>query len=244
VKPDWATSDNSIRLYCADCLDVLPQLEAGSVDAVVTDPPYGVDLGRTSGSGSGHGLVRDGYEGFEDTYHNFVSEVAPRLNVCLDVAKRAAVFTGPHVHEQRKPDVIGGIFCPAGTGRHRWGFKTFLPVLFYGTAPRLNEGGRQTSCLSCATAEPNGHPCPKPLEWMQWLVATTSDSGDVVCDPFMGSGTTGVACIRTGRRFIGIEKEPKYFAIAVKRIEAELSRNALFEKPPQIVQRSLLGDSA
>jgi DNA modification methylase len=61
-----------------------------------------------------------------------------------------------------------------------------------------------------------------------------------VLDPFMGSGTTGVACVRTGRKFIGIEKEPKYFDIAVKRIEAELSRMPLFEDAPAVVQKELL----
>jgi len=58
-----------------------------------------------------------------------------------------------------------------------------------------------------------------------------------IADPFMGSGTTGVACVRTGRRFIGIEKEPKYFEIAVRRIEAELNRAPLWEEKPKI-QRS------
>jgi DNA modification methylase len=163
----------------------------------------------------------------------------------LQIANRAAVFTGPHIHEQKKPSAIGGIYCSAACGRHSWGFKNFLPVLFYGTAPELQNGAMfPTAIASNATSTPNGHPCPKPDTWMQWLCNLSSRSGDTILDPFMGSGTTGVACIRTGRRFIGIEKEPKYFAIAVKRIEAELSRNALFEKPPQIVQRSLLEDSA
>jgi site-specific DNA-methyltransferase (adenine-specific)/modification methylase len=75
---------------------------------------------------------------------------------------------------------------------------------------------------------------------MDRLIPLHSSACELVVDPFMGSGTTGVACIRTGRKFIGIEKEEKYFDIAVKRIEAELSRNILFEPPPAIVQRSLL----
>jgi DNA modification methylase len=81
---------------------------------------------------------------------------------------------------------------------------------------------------------PNGHPCPYPEEIPHRCVMGTTAPGDVVCDPFIGSGTTGIACIRTGRRFIGIEKEPKYFDIAVKRIEAELSRAPLFEPAPEI----------
>ena len=63
---------------------------------------------------------------------------------------------------------------------------------------------------------------------MLWCLSFLPDA-ETILDPFMGSGTTGVACVRTDRRFIGIEKEPKYFAIAVKRIEAELNRFPLIE---------------
>jgi DNA modification methylase len=76
---------------------------------------------------------------------------------------------------------------------------------------------------------------------VEYVVDLFTVGDDVtVLDPFMGSGTTGVACVRTGRKFIGIEKEPKYFDIAVKRIEAELSRMPLFEDAPAVVQKELL----
>lgn len=239
MKPTWETADGSIRLYCADCMDVLPTLEG--VDAVVTDPPYGVGLGSTAGTGRGHGLKLDGYCSYEDTYENFVAAIVPRLNASLGASKRGAIFTGPHIHEQLKPTTIGGIYCSAACGRHEWGFKNFLPVLLYGIAPDLHLGAKEPTVIaSNATAQSNGHPCPKPTEWMLWAVRLASRSGDLVLDPFMGSGTTGVACVRTGRKFIGIEKEEKYFAIAVNRIEAELNRNVLFEKPPEVIQRSLL----
>ena len=71
-----------------------------------------------------------------------------------------------------------------------------------------------------------GHKSQKPLKLILGLIAELD--AQVILDPFMGSGTTGVACVRTGRSFIGIEKEPKYFDIAVKRIEAELNRFPLF----------------
>lgn len=73
------------------------------------------------------------------------------------------------------------------------------------------------------------HPNEKPGKVMKKLVRLASDKGHSVLDPFMGSGTTGVACVRTGRKFLGIEREPEYFEIAVKRIEAELNRAPLFE---------------
>ena len=105
-------------------------------------------------------------------------------------------------------------------------------------------GHRPNSFSSFATEPPNGHPCPKPLEWMEWLVLKSSPfENETILDPFAGSGTTGVACIRTERRFIGIEKEPKYFEIACKRIEREwqLKRSELpFEKPAKEVQRELV----
>lgn len=65
----------------------------------------------------------------------------------------------------------------------------------------------------------NGHPCPKDVRWGTWLINKFSKTGKTILDPFMGSGTTGVACVQTGRKFIGIEIEPKYFDIAVKRIQ-------------------------
>ena len=76
-------------------------------------------------------------------------------------------------------------------------------------------------------AYPGKHPCEKPIEMMKHIIRTSSRPGDVVADSFMGSGTTGVAAVRLGRKFIGIEKEPKYFDIAVKRIKAELEQGKL-----------------
>ena len=65
----------------------------------------------------------------------------------------------------------------------------------------------------------NGHPCPKPIEWAKWLVSRAAIQGATVLDAFMGSGTTGDAAVTLDRKFIGIEKDPKYFDIACKRIE-------------------------
>ncbi len=218
-----------MRLILGDALDVLPTLESGSVDCVVTDPPYGVGVGvGKDARRNGHGLGKRAYADSEDTYEEFVAQTVPRINAALAVAKRAAVFSGPHIQEQAKASAIGGVFCSAGAGRHCWGFKTFLPILFYGKAPALNLGARGIVLSSNARAEKNGHPCPKPLEWMLWLVELTTQPGETVLDPFMGSGTTGVACARLGRHFIGIERDPNYFAIAERRISE--ARGPLFAR--------------
>lgn len=75
------------------------------------------------------------------------------------------------------------------------------------------------------------HPCQKPLPVMCWLVETVSDEGDTVVDNFMGSATTGIACLRTGRKFIGVERDPTHFATAVERIRQELAQGDLFASP-------------
>jgi site-specific DNA-methyltransferase (adenine-specific) len=217
-------------LYLGDCREVLPGLSG--VDAVVTDPPYGVLAGARDSRRNGHGLAKPNYAGYDDTYENFTDLIVVPLNMALDACNRAAVFTGPHIHEQRKPDAIGGVYCPAGCGRNVWGFKRFLPVLLYGGAPDLHLGAFvPTAISSTEVAETVDHPTPKPTGWMKWLVNLTSRPGETVLDPFMGSGTTGVACHRLGRRFIGIEIEPRYFDIACRRIEEAQRQRDLFADP-------------
>lgn len=239
-KPDWSTTDGRVVLYNRDCMEVLPHL--GTVDAVVTDPPYGVNLGETAGEGGSHGMKFEAYESYVDSYENFCEVIVPRLAASLRIASRGLVWTGPHIHEQPKPNCIGGVYCPAGAGRHGWGFKTFLPFLLYGNGPDIHLGAPfPTTLQSSERPDKNGHPCPKPLGWMEWNVNLTSRADQLVFDPFMGSGTTGVACARLGRRFIGCEISPRYFDIAVKRISDELNRCPLFEPAP-IVQRSLIED--
>ena len=207
--------DEAVTIYCGDAAAILPDM-AGFV--LVTDPPYGVNLGATKGTGGKHGMVRPGYIGMVDTYEEWTATVLPVIRLAVQSAKRAAVFTGPHLQEQPKATAIGGIYCSAGCGRHAWGFKTFLPVLFYGTAPNLQNGAKPNTIASNARAEANGHPCPKPLEWMTWLVGLCSEPGDLILDPFAGSGTTAVAAKSLGRKCVCVEREERYCEIAAKRI--------------------------
>jgi len=77
-----------------------------------------------------------------------------------------------------------------------------------------------------------GHPTQKPIEVMCWCIERLPDGANTILDPFMGSGTTGVACAKLGRKFIGIEIEPKYFDIACRRIEAAYAQPDMFIVPP------------
>ncbi len=219
MKPYY--QESGVQIFHGDCREVLPIV---AFDVLVTDPPYGIlepgDLNPRvrDDRGGSHGLVRDSYASYSDTYGNFVSVIVPILTVAIGMAKRAAIFTGPHITEQAKPTAIGGIYCPAASGRHQWGFKTFLPVMFYGSAPNLHLGAKPNTIESTDTAAKNGHPCPKPLSWMKWLVALASLEAETVCDPFMGSGTTLRAAKDLGRSAIGIEIEERYCEIAANRL--------------------------
>lgn len=211
--------DGSVTIYHGDCREILPTLIA---DVLITDPPYGIDLGANAGSGGKHGLSHSGYASFCDSYENFVDQVVPALNMALDMVRRGAVFTGPHIHEQRKPDAIGGIYCPSASGRHCWGFKTLLPVLLYGKAPGLEKGGKGTVLASTEIAQPSLHPVPKPIGWMSWVIGLASLPGETVLDSFMGSGTTLRAAKDLGRKAIGIEIEERYCEIAAKRMAQQV----------------------
>jgi len=225
-------------LYLGDCREILPTLP--NVDAVITDPPYGVNLGKHRGANDFRPtvLTKAGYDSYDDTPDNFAQTVVPAITSSLAMSTRGIVFMAGHsAWMLPAPDAIGGIYIPSAMGRNPWGFASLQHALFYGSAPDLHKGAKATAIYSTETADKNGHPCPKPLGWMVWAISLGTRAGETILDPFMGSGTTGVAAMQLGRKFIGIEIEPKYFDIACERIENAQRQQNLFEparKPEQM----------
>lgn len=212
---------DGITLYHADCRDVLPLLP--SIDLMLTDPPYGVDLGQHKALRDHCTLAKGGYLSYEDTPENFSSIIVPLVRRFLQSIGRAVVFAAStNMWEFPKPCAVGGIYLPAGCGRNRWGFTNFSHCLFYGVNPHNKHGSQQTVMSSTETAERNGHPCPKPIGWMKWLVGMASLNGETIIDPLAGSGTTGRACKDLGRRCIMVEIEDKYCDIAAERLRQEV----------------------
>jgi len=202
-------------LYLGDCLEILPTLE--KVDAVITDPPYGVQLGVKLNN---QRFTRAKYENFDDTPEFVATVAAPAVAASLVIAPRGLVTPGvENMWLYPKPKHIGAIYYPAATGCNTWGFSNWQPIFYYGNDPYGGKGSRHDSFQSVEAAEPSGHPCPKPINQMIWMVNRASLSNETILDLFMGSGTTGVACMNLGRKFIGIEIEPKYFDIACERID-------------------------
>ncbi len=231
-------------LYLGDCRDVLPTL--GRVDAVVTDPPYGVNFDGKAGHYRNDPSAKrdDAYVSYEDTPENFNIVVLPALSAALAISQRGLVFMASRNVQRLPPGELGGIYLPNGCGRSTWGFQTFMHAIFYGACPYMAKGmgSRPNGRYGLYGNDANAinHPCAKPLAAMEWAVGRASLEGEGILDPFMGSGTTGVACVKLGRRFIGIEIEPRYFDVACKRIEAAYAQPDLFiEAAPKPVQPSL-----
>lgn len=218
IKPfyqdDWCT------IYHGDCREVLPHI--GPVDLVLTDPPYGVEFQGKNTKATKRN--NNGYSGFHDSLEYLESVVILTLknlietNRCIITPGTRNAFLYP------KPAAMGTIFYPSGSGLGRWGFTCSQPILYYGKCPYLAAGlgHRPDSFASTEIADVSGHPCPKPVRVMSWLVSKGSFFGELVLDPFMGSGTTLVAAKNLGRKSIGIEIEEKYCEIAVKRLRQEV----------------------
>lgn len=219
-------------LYLGDCMDVMPSL--GNVDAVVTDPPYGVNY---NGSVTKHGKNGFGYVGFEDTPEEIIRVCVPAVRFAVSIARSAIVTPGnANAFKYDEPRCMGAIYYPSGANSGPWGFVCSQPLFYYGKDPYLaNALGSRPNSFSTteATDRSVDHPCPKPIGQTKWMVNRVSLARDIVLDPFMGSGTTGVACVALGRVFIGIEQHEPYFDIACERISKAYAQPDMFVSKPK-----------
>jgi DNA modification methylase len=204
-----------ITIYHGDCREIVPMLNA---DVLVTDPPYGVSMGSQD-----HPSGKSPYASFDDTEGQVVDVVVPAVVTALGRVQRGAVLPGSRcAFFYPRPYEIGAVYFPAGFGFSRWGFCCSQPILYYGKDPKPITRKEPNSVTCAETSEKNGHPCPKPLGLMRWLVARVSKPNETVLDPFMGSGTTLLAAKDMGHRAIGIEIEERYCEIAAKRLSQEV----------------------
>jgi site-specific DNA-methyltransferase (adenine-specific)/modification methylase len=184
-------------LYLGDCREILPTLP--KVDAVITDPPYGIGFAAQPTKWQRRaGKVPEGWD-------DATSEVVASLP-----AIAPAIIWGGNYYD-----------LPQSRGWLSW-FKPDAPPSMGHFELAWTSLDRTARQLSVSIGETNpervGHPTQKPLRLMEWCLGFLPDA-QTILDPFMGSGTTGVACMNLGRSFIGIEREPKYFDIACRRIE-------------------------
>lgn len=228
-------------LILGDCLEVLPTL--GKVDAVVTDPPYRV----TSG---GFGDLESGFGGWiKDAYDNKGSivqcdidwpEFMPPIFAVMREGAQAYIFSNDrNLQAARAAAENAGlifhrllIWDKRAALPNRWYQQTCEFVLFMrrGKARMINDPSSK-SLQSIFQRDESLHPTEKPVELCSLYVGNSTVAGETVLDPFMGSGTTGVACAELGRRFVGIELNPAFFDMACTRIESAYRRPRLFTEP-------------
>lgn len=226
-------------LYLGDCLEILPTLP--KVDAVITDPPYGIGFK---------------YESHIDSVAGYPDFLLPRIAAARALCNEGAFCAW---FQAMKNVARFHEWFPAGW-RIYAAAKNFVqmrdcpmqyafdPVVCWWESGKPFKSGRGRDYFVADTASvisnpaniEKGHPAPRPQDQMRELVGNFSNPVGTVLDLFMGSGTTGVACANLGRKFIGIEIEPKYFDIACRRIEDAYRQQPLFEPEPVKAEQGAL----
>ena len=238
--------DGQVRLILGDCREVLPTL--GKVDACVTDPPYGIAYAQ-------------GINKKTRTYGLANNRRPARLEKCNIIIGDSEQFDPSIILGFDRCIMWGANFYARQLPEKSW----LIWDKRCGIYPDLDQSDAEIAWLSIGkevrifrwlwtglvrqkVEKANGgnnakryHQFEKPIELMGWCIKRFKDNPQVILDPFMGSGTTGVAAVKLGRRFIGIEIEPKYFDIAVRRISDALKQPDMFiERPVPPKQEAMI----
>lgn len=208
-------------LYLGDCMDVLPTL--GKVDAVVTDPPYGI--GEPAGKNKSRGNLAVAKDYGNQSWDNQpISDEL--LSVVINSAAWSIIFGGNYY---RLPPTSCWLVWDKINGDN-----DFADCELAWT--NLNKAVRRIRYMWNGMLRAHGeargdHPTQKPIGVMKWCIEQLPDGCQTIIDPFMGSGTTGVACAKMRKSFIGIEREETYFSAACRRIEEAYKQPDLFIEP-------------
>ena len=219
-------------LYHGDCLEILPTLP--KVDAIVTDPPY--SSGGYQESGGATGSIGTSVANVTIAADNLSTRGYLRLMTSVARATKAReiyIFCDWRMWTYTADAIEDGFFrlrsmivWNKGSAGMGVGWRGQHELIAYGLRGAARFGAGKGNVLSISRTGNPDHPTQKPVVLMEELLK--GSDADVVCDPFMGSGTTGVACANLGRKFIGIEIERKYFDIACERIDNAYRQKRMF----------------
>ena len=212
----------SATLYCGDCREVLPRL--ADVEAIITDQPYGSGWVRGGGKRAGKFKAAGAAPEWDVWRTDWIGLQKPRTYAafcpCSRLMDLMNAFGGGqlrfYVKSNPRP-ALGGADAPSVEP------IVIYPKVRFGTGPQH---------MIAYNGDSEFHPTQKPLQIMEWLVLGLTQPGDLICDPFMGSGTTGVAAVRLGRRFVGCEVNPEYFDAACRRLRDAQRQASLFAPLP------------
>ena len=209
----WDSDCGRVTLYCGDSRDILRDIDTSAIDAVVTDPPYGIS-----------------YNGTHDKYKNGIDRGMCEWD--------AEPFNPQPILTLNLPTIMWGGNCFASKLPDHAGWLSWRKTVRNGA--KIRQADMELAWTNCIRRSQtfehlwigaykasesgirNEHPTQKPIAVMAWCLSLLPKA-ETILDPFMGSGTTGVAAVQLGRRFVGIEIEPKYFEIAKRRIAEALA---------------------
>lgn len=233
-KPDYER--DGVTLYCGDCRDILPHLSG--VDSIVTDPPYGLSYTSGHATDALWGERRDIESDADTGARDFVVEWSagrPCLMFGTWRVSRPIATRQVLVWDKGGALGMGALDIPWKPDHEE------IYVIGKGFVGK-RDSGSVIQCPPVQSMAKNGrvHPTQKPVALMSRLIAKVPG---VVCDPFMGSGSTGVACVINGRRFVGIESNRRHFDNAIGRIGVEVGQHRIFSALKKEVQVEMFGDA-
>lgn len=212
-----------INLMLGDCLERMKEIPDGSVDMVLTDPPYGMAF-QSNYRNERYSKIKN------DKDLNWLNVLADELFRVASDNTAHYVFCSFHNVDKFKQALekkfkIKNMLVWEKNNTSMGDLKAdFAPkyemIIFIQKGRRLINGKRDPNILKFSRTGNKLHPTQKPVDLLQYLLEKFSDEGATILDPFMGSGSTGVACVNTNRKFIGIELDQGYFEIAKQRIES------------------------
>lgn len=215
MSPRKEVLADGIDIWLGDCRKILPEI--GKVDAIITDPPYGIGIAANP--------VRQAHA--KSDWDNAVP-VKETFDLMRSMSAEQIIWGGNYfalpahqrflIWDKGQPEDFSLAMCEMA-----W----------------VSNGGPAKMWRQSVLGYAKEHPTQKPVQLMEWCLKYVPKA-QTICDPFMGSGTTGVACVNFGRSFIGIEREPKYFDIARRRISEALDRPRFALDEPVRLQQAVL----
>lgn len=239
-------------LYLGDCMEIIPSLDG--VDHIITDPPYEDELHaamgrikRTDGQKMVDTLGFEGINASREQVAGMMARLSKGWAIVFCLAEGVRAWRDCLQAADAKWDTTLAWIKPDASPRFNGqgaarGFECAVTAWCGKGHRKWNGGGRRGVFTYPVNSNRQGeHPTEKPLPLMLDLVSLYSDAGQTICDPYLGSGTTGVAALKRGRKFIGIERDPRWFDLACRRIEMAFNEPDMFvERAPAPVQETFL----
>ena len=201
------------RLYLGDCMEILPTLP--KVDAVITDPPYGIGADKNLRANKQHGRAAAPSKDYGSANWDSAPPSACLIHSTVQAGKVAILWGGNYF---TLPPSQCWLVWDKENGNNGYADCELAWTNMNKAVRRIKWRWAGMLQQDMVNKEERVHPTQKPVSVMTWCIEQAGNP-QTILDPFMGSGTTGVAAVQMGRQFIGIEREPKYFDIACKRIE-------------------------